>query len=155
MSSTSPIDLHGTGSCASFSFRRTARAVTNLFDLGFQGSGIRSTQFAILVGIAKTQPTSIGALGELLVIDPTTLTRSLRRLAKVGLLEISPRSARRQRFVTLTPKGQRTLARSLPAWRAAQERWVQAVGADHWVQFRQELERLAGIAMELEASHNL
>ena len=59
---SSKLDLTGTGYCASFNFRRTARAVTQLYDAALQESGIRSTQFAILVGIAKNQPVSIGAL---------------------------------------------------------------------------------------------
>jgi DNA-binding MarR family transcriptional regulator len=148
----SQLDLHGTASCASFNFRRTARAVTRLFDLAFQESGIRSTQFTILVGIAKTQPTSISALARLLVIDPTTLTRSLRRLKKDGLLAISDRSTKRQRFLTLTPQGEQRLARSLPPWREAQERFVQALGSEYWINLRRELERLAQVAIELENS---
>jgi len=66
-----------------------------------QESGIRSTQFAILVGIAKHQPVSIGALAEVLTIDQTTLTRSLRLLQKEGLITISERSTMRQRFLTI------------------------------------------------------
>ena len=54
------LDLNGTGYCASLNFRRTARAVTRMYDTAMQDSGIRSTQFAILVGIAKTQPVSMG-----------------------------------------------------------------------------------------------
>jgi MarR family transcriptional regulator, organic hydroperoxide resistance regulator len=145
----SQLDLHGAAYCASFNFRRTARAVTRFFDLAFQQSGIRSTQFTILVGIAKTQPTSISSLANLLVIDPTTLTRSLRLLAKERLVEISKRSTMRQRFVTLATAGEKALARSLPAWRAAQERWVQAVGSEHWLELRAELERLASLAVQL------
>jgi DNA-binding MarR family transcriptional regulator len=148
----SPFDLTGTTSCASFNFRRTARAVTRLFDLAFQDCGIRSTQFTILVGIAKTQPTSIGALATLLIIDPTTLTRSLRRLKKEGLLAISDRSKMRQRFLTLTPKGEQMLARSLPAWRKTQDLFVQTVGAEYWIDFRRELERLAHLTVKLENS---
>src|SRR5256885_16628970 len=91
------IDLSGTGSCDSFNLRRTGRAVTRLFDLAFQDCGIRSTQFTILVGLAKTQPTSMGALADVLAIDRTTLTRSLRLLKKDGLLAISDRSVKRQR----------------------------------------------------------
>lgn len=146
----SQVDLHGTGACASFNFRRTARAVTRLFDLAFQPSGIRSTQFSILVGVAKTQPTPISGLADLLVIDPTTLTRSLRLLEKEGLLAISKRSTLRQRFVTLTPQGEQKLANSLPQWRAAQERFSQAVGPEYWSNLRNELERLAHVALELE-----
>lgn len=145
-----PLDLSGTGACASFNFRRAARAVTRLYDLAFQESGIRSTQFTILIGIAKTQPTSIGSLADLLLIDRTTLTRSLRLLKKEGIVEISDRSTMRQRFLTLTPRGGDVLARALPEWRKTQERFVQAVGTDHWSALRRELEDLAHLTVTLE-----
>jgi DNA-binding MarR family transcriptional regulator len=143
-------DLRGTGYCGSLNFRRTARAVTRLYDQAFRSCGLRSTQFTILVSVAKRQPTSIHALASMLVIDPTTLTRNLGRLRKEGLLTISPRSVKRQRFVSLTQAGDKLLADSLPAWRAAQERFVGAVGADYWIHFRSELERLADLAVKLE-----
>jgi DNA-binding MarR family transcriptional regulator len=147
---SSPLDLSGTGYCASFNFRRTARAVTRLYDMALQESGIRSTQFAILVGIAKSQPVSIGALAGVLVIDSTTLTRSLRLLQKEGLISVSKRSAMRQRFLAVTAKGERTLARSLPAWRAAHERFVATIGSGYWDELRNELERLAHVAVGME-----
>src|SRR5438552_9268027 len=75
---TGSLDLSGTGSCAAFNFRRTARAVTRLYDLALQPSGIRATQFAILTAVAKYQPVAISRLGQILVLDQTTLTRSLR-----------------------------------------------------------------------------
>ena len=144
------LDLNGTGYCVSFNFRKTARAVTSLFDAALQKSGIRSTQFAILVGIAKNQPVSIGDLAEVLVIDGTTLTRSLRLLQTDGLISISSRAAMRQRFLTITPKGKRVLARSLLVWRKTQERFVATVGSAHWLNLRKELDRLAHIAVDLE-----
>ena len=147
---SAPLDLTGTGYCASLNFRRTARAVTRLYDLALQKSGIRSTQFAILVGIAKKQPISIGCLGDMLGIDSTTLTRSLRLLENEGLIVISNRAAKRQRFLSVTDKGQQTLARSVPAWRAAQERFVATIGAEYWVALRSELERLSLVAVKLE-----
>ena len=149
-SSLAQLDLHGTGYCASLNFRRTARAVTKLYDLAFQGTGIRSTQFTILIGVAKIQPVAIGALGAILVIDSTTLTRSLAKLQKQGLLTVSKRGQRRRRFVSLTEGGVKALAESLPGWRAAQERFVKAVGSDFWLGFRSELERLSNVAVELE-----
>ena len=146
------LDLSGTTSCGSFNFRKAARAITRLYDSAFEDFGIRSTQFTILVGIAKTQPTSISALGGLLVIDPTTLTRTLRRLQKEKLVSISARSKMRQRLVRLTRKGERTLARSLPSWRKAHKHFVTAIGSDYWVDFRGELERLAHVALAIEKS---
>lgn len=151
---SSPLDLTGTGYCASLNFRRTARAVTRLYDLALQESGIRSTQFAILVGIAKKQPISMGALGEILGIDSTTLTRSLRLLEREGLIAISRRAEKRQRFLIVTAKGEKALARSVPAWRAAQERFVATIGSEYWVALRSELERLAHVAVNLEKLEN-
>jgi DNA-binding MarR family transcriptional regulator len=145
-----PLNLNGTGYCASLNFRRTARAVTRLYDMALQESGIRSTQFAILVGIAKSQPVSVGALGDVLGIDSTTLTRSLKPLERDRLVAVSNRAAMRQRFLTITAKGEHTLGRSLPAWRAAQERFVATIGPDYWVELQIELERLAHLAIGLE-----
>jgi len=143
MSHNRNLDLTGTGSCASFNLRRTARAVTRMFDMALQESGMRSTQFSILVGIMKSQPVSIGALAEVLIIDPTTLTRSLRLLQKEGFITISNRAEMRQRFLKITGKGERALARSLPAWRKVQQRFVTTVGAEQWKGLRNGLEELA------------
>jgi len=148
----SKLDLTGTGYCASFNFRRTARAVTQLYDRALEESGLRSTQFAILVGIRKKQPVSISALAEILTIDQTTLTRSLRLLEQESLITISARSTMRQRFLALTPKGERALARCLPLWRKVHQEFVTTVGAGYWTDLRSELERLAHVAVRLEKS---
>src|SRR5947209_5933278 len=146
------LNLNGTGSCGSFNFRRAARAVTRFYDQALEPCGIRSTQLTILVGIAKTQPTSISALADVLVIDNTTLTRSLGLLKRQGLVSISDRREKRQRFLSITAQGERTLAECLPVWRAAQERFVASLGAEYWANFRGELERLTHVAIGLEKS---
>jgi DNA-binding MarR family transcriptional regulator len=146
------LDLNGTGWCASFNFRKAARAVTRLYDQAFQKVGIRSTQFGILIAVAKKQPISIGALAELLVMDQTTLTRSLRLLKNEKLISVSDRSTMRQRFVCVTPQGEKVLWRCVDAWRKAQERFVAAVGYDYWTNLRNELEKVARVAVALERS---
>jgi len=148
----SKLDLNGTGSCASFNFRRTARAVTQFYDAALQEAGLRSTQFAILVAIAKNQPVSISALARVLTIDQTTLTRSLRLLKKNGFIAISARSTMRQRFLTVRPKGRGALARSLPLWRKSHKEFVSKIGANYWTGLQSELERLAHVAVRLEES---
>jgi DNA-binding MarR family transcriptional regulator len=137
------LDLTGTGYCASLNFRRTSRIVTRMYDTAMQESGVRSTQFAILVGIAKLQPVAMGNLAKVLMLDRSTLTRSLRLLEKEGMIEISTRAAMRQRFLKLTHSGQKALQRSLPLWRAVHARFVAAVGADYWLKLRNELESIA------------
>ena len=148
---TGSLDLHGTGTCAALNFRRTARAVTRLYDLALAPSGIRATQMAILTAVAKFQPVPISRIGEILVLDQTTLTRSLRLLQKQGFLEISPRAVKRQRFLTLTDSGVRALALAVPLWRAVQAKFLSQLGKDDWSVLRNELERLARGAVQMEA----
>jgi DNA-binding MarR family transcriptional regulator len=145
-------DLRGARSCAAFALRKTARAVTNLYDSALQPAGVRSTQFAILVAVARSQPVSIGNLSQLLLTDRTTLTRSLALMEKDGLLSISERSTMRQRFVTLSDKGRRLVARSAPLWRKVQERYVAAIGAERWKRLQRELEKLSNVAVRMEKS---
>lgn len=146
------LDLSGTGSCAAFNFRRTARAVTRLYDLGLQPCGLRATQFAILTAVAKFQPVSISRIGEILVLDQTTLTRNLRLLQKQGFLDISPRSIRRQRFLTLTDKAVKALEIAVPLWRKVQADFLAGLPADGWSALRDELRRLADSALTLESA---
>jgi DNA-binding MarR family transcriptional regulator len=146
------LDLTGTGYCASLNFRRTSRMVTRMYDLAMQESGVRSTQFALLVGIAKLQPVTMGALAQVLLLDRSTLTRSLRLLEKERMIEISKRAAMRRRFLKLTYSGEKALQRSLPLWRAAHARFVEAVGADYWLKLRNELEIIAKSKIMAELS---
>jgi DNA-binding MarR family transcriptional regulator len=117
-----------------------------------QESGVRSTQFAILVGIAKLQPVDMGTLAKVLMLDSSTLTRSLRLLQKERMIEISKRSQMRRRFLKLTHCGQKALQRSLPLWRAAHERFLAEVGADYWLKLRDELESIAKSAIMTDLS---
>jgi len=142
--------LQGTGHCAAFNFRRTARAVTRLYDEGLQSSGIRSTQFAILVAVKKNEPIAIGQLGNVLGIDRTTMTRSLRLLKNERLLTVSKRVEKRQRFVAITRKGEETLRCAVPLWREMQGRFVNVIGHEYWRDLRNELERLANVAVNLD-----
>ena len=112
---------------------------------------MRSTQFAILTAVAKFQPVSISRIGDILVLDPTTLTRSLRLLQKQGLLKISARSTRRHRFLNLTDAGAKSLALAIPLWRKVQAEFLGLMGGESWKGFRDELERLSKLAVDLES----
>jgi DNA-binding MarR family transcriptional regulator len=107
---------------------------------------------AILTAVAKFQPVPMSRIGEILVLGQTTLTRSLRLLQKQGLLEVSARSIRRQRFVTLTDSGVKALALAVPLWRAVQGKFLSDMGKDNWSILRNELERLARAAVQMESS---
>ena len=146
-----PVDLAGTSGCAAYQFKRTSRAVARLYDAALAPSGIRSTQFAILTAIAKLQPVSMSRIAEILMIDATTMTRSLRLLQKEGFIEIAPRGVKRQRLLTLTSKAEKALVTAVPLWREMQDRFLASLGKK-WQEFRDELEQAAATALALETT---
>ena len=64
-------------SCACLNVRKAARAITQLFDEVLQPTGLRSTQFPLLVVVALLGEAPVTQLAEELVMDRTTLARNL------------------------------------------------------------------------------
>ena len=63
--------------CLCATFRRTARALSQLYDEALRPLGLKTTQFTILQALSLTGEVSQGRLGEILALDSTTLTRTL------------------------------------------------------------------------------
>lgn len=116
--------------CACSTLRKAARAVTQLYDEALRPSGIRATQFTLLTGVRAFQPVTIKRLAEAAVMDRTTLTRNLRPLQRLGLVQVAPGRDRRERRVSLTPLGEEVHQRSLPLWREAQHNVREAIGSE-------------------------
>src|SRR5262249_47627006 len=96
------IDLKGAFGCAAFTLRKTARVVTQMYDNALRAGGLRSTQFTILVGVYRLQPVPVGKLAKFILMDPTTMTRSIALMREQGMVEIAERSARREKLVRIT-----------------------------------------------------
>jgi DNA-binding MarR family transcriptional regulator len=105
--------------------------VTQLYDAALQPFGLRSTQFAILVAIAKRGPIGVREIGESLVTDPTTL-RNLRKLELSGHVLFAPGLDRREWFVRLTRYGRSTLQRSMHRWRRVQQTLLSKLLEPRW-----------------------
>ena len=118
--------------CSCGNLRRASRAVTQLYDGVLQASGLKATQFTLLVAAAELKSAPISQMAEALVMDRTTLTRNLKPLVKDGLLTVEPGEDRRSRWIRLTPKGRRVLAEALPLWDRAQNRVIQGLGRARW-----------------------
>src|SRR5262245_34141586 len=116
--------------CACFSLRKAARAVTHLYDQTLGPSGLRVTQFTLLVALSLSEQLTLTRVAERLVMDRTTLTRNLAPLERAGLVKSGRRPDRRERYLRLTPAGRRALERALPLWRQAQAHAVTAIGED-------------------------
>ena len=109
--------------CACASLRRATRAITQLYDAALRPTGLRITQFTLLQALERTgEPMTQGALGDLLALDSTTLSRTLRPLAQAKWIRHVEGGDARERRIELALVGRRVLERATPAWERVQRR---------------------------------
>jgi len=131
--------------CMCASFRRAARSLTQLYDDALRPLGLRATQFTVLQVLALSGEISQGELGGRLVLDSTTLTRTLRLLRAQGWIDFRPGRDRRERLLRLSTTGGRQLQRAMPRWQALQARLRSRLGAPRW-------KELLNISVEMTAA---
>lgn len=108
--------------CAHFQLKRSVRSVTQHFDAALSASGLRVTQFNLLVASSLMGPAPLTELADALALERTTLTRNLKPLERDGLLKTRSDTAdARIRLIEVTPAGEATIARAYPAWQQAQK----------------------------------
>jgi DNA-binding MarR family transcriptional regulator len=132
--------------CACFNLRKAARAVTQLYDKALRSTGLRTTQFTLLVGISMLGTVTVTRLAQIGVMDRTTLTRNLKPLERKGLIQITPGKDQRTRVVTITDEGQKALVQALPLWKKAQVGVVKRLGQERWNSLRTDLGEVVSLA---------
>ncbi|REK11457.1 MAG: MarR family transcriptional regulator [Planctomycetota bacterium] len=125
--------------CACFNFRKASRSVTQLFDQILAPTGLRSTQLVILITGQVLGPSSIARLARELVMDRSTLTRNLKPLMNMGLVQFTRGDGGRQKAVEVTTEGQQALLRSAPYWQQAQTHLVNRFGTEQWERIMADL----------------
>ena len=107
--------------CLNFSVRKASRVLNKIYDRHLQDMGLKCSQFTILRVIDHLKQTTSLQLIDVMVIDQTTLSRSLKPLIRDGLIEVTPGEDRRYKLLSLTPQGKKTLKQASRAWQAAQQ----------------------------------
>jgi DNA-binding MarR family transcriptional regulator len=135
--------------CNLTAFRKATRRVSQLYDMILAQCGLRGTQRAILVYVARSGSPTMGELAATLVLDRTALNHNLKPLLRDGLVTVTvDKNDRRSRLVRLTKRGEARLAESQTAWLEAQERFETAFGAKQAADLRQTLELVASLEFD-------
>ena len=126
--------------CICFNIRKSARAITQLYEEALRPTGLRATQFTLLVATRVMGTATISGLAKGLVMDRTTLTRNMKPLEKQGFIRIMPgKEDRREREVTLTLAGQEILSEALPLWKSVQQSVVKLLGQNRATRLLKDL----------------
>jgi DNA-binding MarR family transcriptional regulator len=116
--------------CINLSYRKATRVISQIYDRELSACGIKCTQFSILRAIHSLKRTTNAELQHHLAQNQTTLTRGLKPLIRDGLIEVTPGTDRRQKFLTLTPAGEKLYRRAGAHWLKAQQHVRERLGQD-------------------------
>lgn len=107
--------------CICTSLRKASRAVTRHYDAALAAWGMTTVQFALLRNIARREETGgvpLARLADAMVMDRSSLYRTLAPLERRGWVELSSGTGR-NRVAQIS-------ARGLAAMRAAEDDWRKA-----------------------------
>ncbi len=141
--------------CMCSSFRRTSRALTQLYEQALRPLGLRATQLTILQVLSLAGEVSQGQLGKMLTMDSTSLTRTLAIMGRQGWITVRRGKDRRERWLRLASAGEAQLNRALPVWEKVQSRLRRQLGAQAWKNLLQLTHQVTGMVKTKEARYEL
>src|ERR1700674_476689 len=86
--------------CNCTALRKASRRISQLYDTALAPSGLKTTQRAILAQISRSEPTTVGALAEALVMDSGALAHTLKPLERDRVVSINVDAEDRRNRVT-------------------------------------------------------
>jgi DNA-binding MarR family transcriptional regulator len=136
--------------CMCGSFRRTARALTQVYEAALRPLELRATQLTVMQVLAKAGEVSQGRLGEMMAMDSTSLTRTLAIMIRKEWIAERRGKDRRERLLRLSRAGVAKLGRALPVWEEVQARVRREVGEKKWDELLRMTREVTGAAMNLD-----
>jgi DNA-binding MarR family transcriptional regulator len=131
--------------CLCCKSRMAARALTRTYDRTLRSTGLRITQFTILVAASVAGGVPLSRLADILGLERTTLSRNLSVLERDGLIRVKNVDGR-TRNVLITPAGAARLSAALPLWNRAQQEVRQKFGPKKWGILQDDLRKLVEAA---------
>ncbi len=118
--------------CMCATLRRASRALSQHYEGTLRPLGLRMTQFTVLQLLFLAGEMTQGALGHMLAIDSTTLTRTLEIMGRHGWIEKRRGEGRREWRIRLIKAGETQVKRALPYWQKVQTQLRNQLGEGVW-----------------------
>jgi DNA-binding MarR family transcriptional regulator len=106
--------------CYCTQFRRSANALTSIYDEALRPVGLKITQHTLLRGLDRLGSATYNEIAAELSLDKTTISRNIKLLIDAGWVDVSSDDDARYKLATLSVDGKRVLKEAEPHWRAAQ-----------------------------------
>jgi DNA-binding MarR family transcriptional regulator len=115
--------------CACMALRKASRVLTIIYDAHLSQHGITITQFSLLRNIRRHDGASLSELAEAMVMERTTLYRTIQPLEKARLVAIANAEKGHVRIASLTVAGHAKLAAAEPDWKKSEAEISKQLGS--------------------------
>jgi DNA-binding MarR family transcriptional regulator len=106
--------------CYCTEFRRTANALTGIYDDALRPAGLKITQLSLLRTLGRLGEAPYTDIAAELGLDKTTISRNIKLLIEAGWITISGDEDARHKVAKLSPAGAKKLREGNKYWRDAQ-----------------------------------
>lgn len=120
--------------CVCTAVRKASRALMRRYEAALDVCDISVTQFALLRALERHGAIALTDLARVMVMERTSLYRSLDPLVQQGFVDVSAASEGRTKIASLMPAGREQIAKVLPHWERAQRQVEALIGEQHWAQ---------------------
>ena len=114
--------------CVALRARRMSRIITRIYDDAMRPLGLTASQFTLLTAVAQQDSITAAEIGFDLDIEKSTLSRNLKRLVALKLINMDPPAGRRGRGLHLSEAGHTAIVSAFPVWRTTQAKVHDALG---------------------------
>jgi DNA-binding MarR family transcriptional regulator len=129
--------------CLCGNLRLATRVVTAAYDARLVASGLTSAQLGVIWCVLSAERASMLRIGELLVMEKSTVTRNVAVLRARGFVEVETGADARVKEVIATPAGRKAFARAIPHWQVAQREMSALLGSSRFRALVSETRHLA------------
>lgn len=128
--------------CYCTSIRAATRRISALYDAALEPIGVNVAQWGLLrkLDASPGRSFSIGELAARVELERSTVSRNVRVLARLGLVELSESlEDRRASTIALSRRGLVAIEQGAPLWEDAQRQFEQMLGIERATQLRSVL----------------
>lgn len=132
--------------CACGNLRKTTRTITQFYDKILQPTGLRSTQCLLLIEVFFYEDISVSDLGNILLMDQSTVTRNIELLRKSGYINIKKEEQdSRRKSISITDDGLKKLEEAAPILKEVQIKIENGIGKERFQELLRTLKDIEGL----------
>jgi len=107
--------------CLALRIRRVDRSLSRIYDGALRPHGMTIAQLGLLTATMLSGPVQPSRLGEILNLEPSTVSRNVARMLSKGWISATAATDGRSKLLAITRRGEDLLSDALPAWRRSQK----------------------------------